>query len=83
MSPLVRRYFPSSTVAEGAVRAAYRIATARLLRADGQEQRQVVVVLDEEARLIAVEALTLETASTVWHRGTLLERSDGVVEAVE
>lgn len=83
MSPLIHRYFPASTVTEGAVRATYRIATARLLRADGQEQRQVVVVLDEEARLLAVEALTLETASTVWHRDTLVERPDGVVEAVE
>lgn len=83
MSSLIHRYFPASTVAGGSLRATYRIATSRLLRADGQEQHQVVVVLDEEARLLTVEALTSETASTIWHRGILQEKSNGVVEIVE
>lgn len=79
MSRLLLRYFPAALVSEGSQSGSFRVATLRLLRADGEVLERVVVKLDCRAHLLEITPLTQEIAATAWHRGTLIELPNGEV----
>lgn len=79
MSPLLLRYFRTSGSQRVGLSQVYKIATLVFMRANGEELRQVVLSLDSDAHLKEIVPLIHETATTAWHRGTLLELPSGEV----
>lgn len=45
------------------------IAVARLYFPDGHCEKQRLICLDSRDNVVGIEALTYETAFTLWHRG--------------
>ena len=79
MSRLLLRYFPTAIEREGRQSMSFKVATLKLLRADGEVLERVVVKLDCRAHLLEISPLAQEIAATAWHRGTLIELPNGEV----
>ena len=79
MSRLLLRYFPTAIEREGRQSMSFKVATLKLLRADGEVLERVVVKLDCRAHLLEITPLAQEIAATAWHRGTLIELPNGEV----